>query len=104
MSRLQQLQHLLADQPDDLFLNFALAMELAKLGRLDDAVARFDRVLQLDPTYSPAYLHKARTLLAAKQPQQAKQTIHAGITVARQTGETHTADKLQELLQSLDPA
>ena len=54
MSRLEKLVGLLESQPDDVFLNFGLAMEYVNLGQTEDALARFDRVLQLDPEYSEA--------------------------------------------------
>ncbi len=48
MPSIEQLGKLLAAEPDDVFLNFALAMEYVGAGRLDDAVRQFARVLELD--------------------------------------------------------
>ena len=62
---MEQLERLLAAEPDDAFLNFALAMELAKIERLEDAVARFERAIELDAGYCAAYYQKAKTLLQA---------------------------------------
>ena len=101
MSRIEQLTSLLAAEPDDVFLHFALAMELAKVGRTDEALSYFSRVNELDPDYTAAYVQKARILTEMKQPDAARQTITAGIEAARRTAESHTAEKLHEMLQGL---
>ena len=41
MPSMEQLEELLAADPDDVFLNFGLAMALAKAKRFDESVARF---------------------------------------------------------------
>ena len=101
MSRIEQLRSLLGAEPDDVFLNFALAMEWTKVGRTDEAIAQFSRVIELDPNYTAAYVQKARILIERKQLDAARQTITAGIEAARQTAEPHTAEKLHEMLQGL---
>jgi predicted Zn-dependent protease len=101
MPSMQQLQALLAKEPSDLFLNFALAMELAKNNRTDDSVAQFDKVLELDPRYLPAHFQKGRTLLAAGRRDEAKATLQAGIAAAQAAGDGHARDEMTELLQSL---
>ena len=100
-SRMEQLERLLAAEPDDAFLNFALAMELAKIERLEDAVARFERAIEMDAAYCAAYYQKAKTLLQANQTDQARRAIADGIVVAQRTGDNHTAEKLREMLQTL---
>ena len=100
-SRMAELERLLAAEPDDAFLNFALAMELAKIGRIEEAVARFERAIELDADYCAAYYQKAKALLQANQTDQARRAIADGIAVAQRTGDNHTAEKLREMLQTL---
>jgi len=101
MSRIDQLQKLLASEPADLFLNFALAMELSKLGRTDESLAQFDRVIALNEHYAAAYFQKAKTQLAAGDHHSAKATLELGIERAKSGGDQHAADEMSELLAAL---
>ena len=101
MSKIEQLRSLLAAEPDDVFLHFALAMELAKAGQSNEALSHFGRVIELDPDYTAAYVQKARVLIEMKQLDTARQTIAAGLEAARRNAEPHTAEKLEEMLQAL---
>jgi len=92
---------MLAKDPDDLFLNFALAMEHAKDHSTEQAVRQFDRVLEIDPNHVPAYLQKAHTLIDAGQPDEARQTLTAGIAAAKAIGDNHAADEMSGLLKML---
>jgi predicted Zn-dependent protease len=100
-ARLEQLQKLLAAEPNDAFLNFGLAMELAKLQRYSESLAAFDRVLELDPAYIAAHFHKGKTLLAMGQTSDAKNALETGINEAAKYGELHAKSEMEELLGTL---
>ena len=101
MSRLDQLRALLEKEPQDLFLNFGLAMELFKEGRLEEALAGFDRVIELDATHSSAYQQKARILIQMGRKDQALQTLREGIETAQRSGDAHAADEMLKLLSAM---
>ena len=101
MSRLEQLQALLDKEPDDAFLNFGVAMELAKAERYDESLARFDDVIRNDPNYVAAHFHKAKTLLAMGETEAAKAQLEKGIAQAGACGESHAQGEMQELFASL---
>ena len=101
MSRIEQLRSLLDAEPDDVFLHFALAMELAKVGRSDEALSHLTRVTEIDPDYTAAYVQRARILIERKQPAAARQIITAGLEAARRAAEPHTVEKLHDMLQGL---
>jgi len=101
MSRREKLEQMLLTEPDDTFLNFGLAMELAKEGRVADAITRFDRVLTLDPSYTTAFLQKATTLISSGRPDEAKRVLIDGMSSARFHGDTHAAEEMQSLLDRL---
>lgn len=101
MSRLDQLRALLKDQPDDLFLNFGLAMELLGEGRLQDALAAFDRVIGLDADHVPAHQQKAHTLMQMGRRDHAAQALKEGIQAARRSGNAHAADEMQKTLSAM---
>lgn len=102
MPRLEQLEKLLAAEPRDVFVNFALAMEYFKIGRHDDALAQFDRVTEIDPDYVAAYLHKSNALVALGRKEEAKPVLRKGIEVARRTRNPHAADEMTDLLKVLE--
>ena len=59
MPTVEQLQERLQSEPDDVFLNFGLAMAYRSAGRTEEAIAQFDRTCSLDENYVAAYFQKA---------------------------------------------
>jgi len=101
MSRLEKIEKMLAASPDDVFLNFALGVELAKEGKIDDALLRFDRVAEIDPRYTTAYFQKATTLAAAGRMSDAREAFRVGINAARRHGDLHAAEEMEAALSGL---
>jgi predicted Zn-dependent protease len=101
MSRRARLEGLLQTSPGDVFLNFALAMELTKEGQVDQAVMQFDRVIDLDPAYIPAHFQKGSALLSANRRDDARAALTRGIETARCHGDPHAAEEMQGLLDSI---
>jgi len=101
MNRLEKLQSLLKIEPNDAFLNFGLAMELAKAERFDESLAQFDRVQAIDPHYIAAYFQKGRTLLSMGEVDRAKAELNRGMAAATESGDLHARGEMEELLASL---
>jgi predicted Zn-dependent protease len=101
MSRREQIEKMLSESPNDLFLNFALAMEFAKEKCVEEAVAQFDRVLEIDPQHVPAYLQQARTMIDGGRNDDAREILNRGIGVARDIGDSHAADEMSDLLKMM---
>ncbi len=101
MPSLEQINALLADDPDDVFLHYSRAMELSKQGRVDEAVEAFDHSLELDSTYCAAYYHKGRTLIDAGRHDEARAVLTAGQTAAETAGDAHTRDEITGLLDTI---
>ncbi|HEY3245147.1 MAG TPA: tetratricopeptide repeat protein [Phycisphaerae bacterium] len=102
MPTIDQIAKLLAAEPDDAFLNFSMAMQLAKEQRGEQALRHFDRVIQVDPSYTAAYHHKANTLIGTGRLDEARRTLEAGINAAQRVGNMHAQSEMQELLASLE--
>ena len=92
---------MLETAPDDVFLNFAFGVELAKEGRLQEALDRFDRTAILDPAYTTAYFQKANTLIAAGRAEDAKVALDRGIAAATKHGDLHAAEEMRAALDAL---
>ncbi len=101
MPTIAQLEQLLSIDPDDPFVHYGLGQELAKAGKLDQALSCYTRVIELDPTYCYAYYFKGQTLDELGRSDEAKRVIQAGIAAARQINDGHAASELTELLESL---
>ena len=99
--RLQQLEKLLAVEPNDAFLNFGRAMELAKLERYDESLAQFEKTLQIDPTYIAAHFHKGKTFITKGDIDGAKRELAVGIDRAAACSELHAKAEMEELLATL---
>lgn len=97
----EQLERLLEKEPDDVFLNFALAMALSKEGSSSEALTRFDRVLELDPTYTAAHLQKGTQLIAMGRRDEARSTLQSGAASAKAAGDAHAASEMQKLLDTM---
>lgn len=101
MTRREKLEQMLEKSPQDTFLNFGLAMELAKEGMTEEALARFDRVIQIDPSYLTAYFQKGSTLINAGRVPDARNALSAGIVAARSRGDSHAESEMQAMLDTL---
>ncbi|MBA3312622.1 MAG: tetratricopeptide repeat protein [Planctomycetota bacterium] len=101
MSRRQQIEALLKDDPDDTFLNYALAKELVGAGDVEAGIAAFDRVLSLDPDYVPAYFQKAQTLASEGDVEAARDVLVRGIDVAQRVGDSHANGEMTAYLDTL---
>ena len=101
MPDLGQLQALLEQEPDSCFLNFGVAMELARLERHEEALAAFERVIELDPDYTVAYLQQGRLLLGLARREEARQALSAGIAAARRGGDAHAEAEISKLLAAM---
>ncbi|UCD27521.1 MAG: tetratricopeptide repeat protein [Planctomycetota bacterium] len=99
MSRIEQIEKLLADEPGDVFLNFSLAMEYAKADRHQEALQQFARVNQLDPDYIVAWYQRANTLIALDRKDEAKPVLQQGIAAARRVGDKHAVDQMTKIME-----
>jgi len=101
MPRREQIEAMLKDDPDDTFLNYALAKELVSAGDVGAAIAAFDRVLRLDSDYVPAYFQKAQALAGEGETTAARDVLLRGIEVAQRVGDSHAAGEMTAFLDTL---
>jgi Tfp pilus assembly protein PilF len=100
-SRKQQIEELLALDPDDSFLRYGLAMEYVSAGSDEEAVRIFEELSQRDPNYVPAYLQAGQALARLGREESARQVLRSGIAVANRAGDSHAAGEMTSLLASL---
>ncbi len=100
-SRKEQLQEMLVDQPDDVFLRYALGMEYVSEGKDEEAVTCFRQLYEITPDYAPAYHQAAQALLRLGRAPDAATALSQGAAVARTQGDLHAAEEMQGLLDSI---
>ncbi|MFO0926398.1 MAG: tetratricopeptide repeat protein [Gemmataceae bacterium] len=100
-SRKEQIEELLAADPDDSFLRYGLAMEYVSGGDHEEAVRIFRELIDRDPNYVPAYLMAGQSLARLGREDEAGEILRTGITVATRTGDAHAASEMSGLLATL---
>ena len=60
MDRIEKIKEFLLQQPNDNFLQHALALEYIKLGNDKEARKLFEQILMRDPAYIGSYYHLAK--------------------------------------------
>lgn len=99
MSRREQLEAMLIDDPTDQFLRYGLAMELAKAGEHERSLELY-RGLQRED-YIPAYFMAGQQLTNLDRINEARSVLRAGIAAADRTGDAHAAREMREYLTNL---
>jgi Flp pilus assembly protein TadD len=101
-TRLQQIQDMLADDPNDAMLQYMLAMEYVSQSDDKQASACFRQILDRTPDYVPAYMQGGRALVRLGRTDEARQLFERGIAVAQQKQEFHARDEMQGMLAELE--
>ncbi len=99
--RLAILEKMTAGGSRDPFAWYGLALEYKSLGRADDAVATFDTLRKLDPTYVPQYLMCGTMLVELGRPADARTWLTEGAAAARAKGDTHALSEIEDALGRL---
>jgi len=101
-SRLQQIQEMLADDPNDPTLRYMLAMEYVSKG--DDALAvrSFQELVEAAPDYVPAYMQAGRALVRLGRDDEARNLFQSGIAAAEKKQDFHARDEMQGMLADLE--
>ena len=99
--RLAVLEKMIAAGTKDPFAWYGLAMEYRTAGRLDDALATFEKLRALDALYVAQYLMCGQMLAEAGRAADARTWFDAGVVAARQKGDGHAASELESALASL---
>jgi tetratricopeptide (TPR) repeat protein len=86
---------------EDPFAWYGLAMEYRSLGRLDEALAAFERLRAKTPEYVPMYLMCGQVLEKLGRTDEARAWFYAGIDAARTKGDAHAASELEGALEAL---
>jgi len=101
-TRLQQLQLMLEQEPNDEFLQYAITVEYFSAGEIQKAIEGLENILQNNPTYLAAYYQLGKCYETQSQTEKAKEVYGKGIDIAHQQGKTKTLGELREALFLLE--
>jgi predicted Zn-dependent protease len=97
MSRLEQIRALIADDPRDAMLRFALGNELFQLGRYVEAIEPLKAALDIDPEYAFVYIQLAQAYEQSGQIELAWQTVESGRGPAARNGDPNLMRQLDAI-------
>lgn len=99
-NKIEILKGFLAKDPNDSFSRYALALELVKLKRFEDAIQEFRLIEANDEKYVATYYHLGKTLESAHKKDQAILTYEKGIKIAEELKDHHSKAELQDALMN----
>ena len=99
MSRLEKIREMLQHEPDDVFLRYALAMELDSAGRGDESLALYAELMRGAPPHVPSFFRTAQILARQGKTARVIETLQQGIRQAQAQGDPHTAMEMSQMLE-----
>jgi tetratricopeptide (TPR) repeat protein len=103
-SRVDKLRAFIEARPDDPFPRYALALEYKNAGRLAEAWALFESLLEAHSDYTASYLHAGNTLQALGRLGEAREVWGRGVTACGRKGDLHARAELEAALADAGPA
>jgi tetratricopeptide (TPR) repeat protein len=103
MDRLAILNEILAQNPNDAFARYGLAMEYSKSGDVERALGEFKQLLGSNPDYTAGYFMAAQTLSRAGRNEEARKFLADGIAAAKRSRNAHAQSEMEAMQEELGP-
>jgi tetratricopeptide (TPR) repeat protein len=100
-ARLETLKSMLAQDPDNAFARYGLAMELLNAGSAEAAVEEFEQLLAAHPDYTYGYFHGGRALEQLGRLEEARALYERGVEASRRKGDAKALNEIQAALDIL---
>ena len=101
-SRRQKLEEFVAQNPDDAFSRYGLALEFLKEGDKAGADKHFRALIEKHADYVPGFQMYAQMLVQDERREEAKSILTAGIAAATRVGNAHARSEMEGLLSELE--
>ncbi len=101
MNRIGVIQQMLADNPEDVFLHYALAMEFMSIQNNTAAIEQLEWIRHAQSDYLPLYYQLAHLYEAGGDNEKAIETYEAGIALADTLNDHKTRGELRSALEEL---
>ncbi len=93
---------MLKSEPNDSFLNYALALEYIKTNELDKAIDQLQATLENDTEYLAAYYQLGQCFELKKDFDKAIVAYQNGVPIARSQNNTKTLSELNQAIMLLE--
>jgi tetratricopeptide (TPR) repeat protein len=93
--RLQKLLEFLKDEPNDEFLQYALATEYLRLNQTDQALRYYEKLVVEHPNYTGTYYHLGKLYETLNRKDDALKIYQQGMQITRQKRDNHAYSELQ---------
>lgn len=100
-SRREQLEALLAADPQDPFLRYGLAMEYESDGDTAGAVEQLETLIRDFPEYVPAFLQIGQLLIKVGRIDEAKGMLSMGMQTSFKVADHHAYSEMEGILASI---
>lgn len=101
--RRRTLEQSLAEDPNDTFLRYGLALQCLRDGDLEEGRARLSALIADHPDDQiAAYQQLGQSYAENGEPDAAREVLARGIAKAQRRGDRHAASEMDALLSSLD--
>jgi len=101
-TRLEQLQQMLLQEPNDEFLQYAIALEYFSGGEIQKAIDGLEKIIANNKNYLAAYYQLGKCYAAQNKVGEAKAAYEKGITIAQQQNNNKTLNELREAIFLLE--
>ena len=102
MSRKDMLLSMLAKEPEDVFFNYALALEMLGENKFEEAEQQFKKTIKLNAEYLPNYYQLAQTLEKLNKKNEAAQYYKKGLELAKTQKNQKAIGEINEALEMLN--
>ncbi len=100
-TRREKILGMLQSEPRDVFLRYALAMELESAGEHQGALDLHLELTKENPPHVASFFRSAQILAAEDQIESSRSFLRDGIEAARNAGDLHSAAEMSEMLAQL---
>ena len=100
-NRLEKLQEMLSEMPQDIFLNYAVAMEYKGLSLFDKTIDQLNKVLLLDENHVASFYQLGVLLSEKNENEKAILFLEKGLQIAKQKKDLKTANEFQALIDEI---
>lgn len=100
-TRLDQLREMLKAEPQDVFLHYAIMLELKKVENLPAALMQCYELLDIDPGNIPTHYQMALLFQDLGQPDDAIHRCERGLALATEQRDLKAMREFRELMQRL---
>jgi predicted Zn-dependent protease len=101
LTRRQKIESMLADEPNDVFLRYSLALEMVNEQQCEPAVTLLQQLCVENPPYVPAFFRCAQIMADLNRISEARTFLRDGVEAARAQGDLHAAAEMSEMLSDL---